>query len=312
MTGHDFTALAKAQAEAEDHLACVLAAREEAVGEAAADGVRLSAIAHALGISAPSARATRERAVAPSPTSPGVEPDLDVDPDDEFRWDDEAEEFVENTVVLRDHLAEIADTYGIDDATLDDVVEDVVDPRVWEITVAEASAIEHAAWEAARDPHAGRAELRRLRVWRYYNGLGHTPPTEMIVAAAVAGAYVADVAEAAHTTSEAVREAVREAHRENSATTTADVDDNTSASTTRTDDDAARRAREGILRKLSDGAVHTAGAVRGSLRHGPVRDRFDDALADLLAEGTVAAETTSRGSREVVHLRLADTPRGGD
>lgn len=311
MTGHDFTALAKAQAEAEDTLACVLAAREEAVGEAAADGVRLSSIAHALGISAPSARATRERAAAPAPASPGVEPDLDVDPDDEFVWDDEAEEFVENTVVLRDHLAEIADTYGIDDATLDDVVEDVVDPRVWEITVAEASAIEHAAWEAARDPHAGRAELRRLRVWRYYNGLDRTPPTEMVVAAAVAGAYVADVAVAAHTTTEAVREAVREAHRDANDNSSADVDDN-AATSAEPDDDATRRAREGILRKLSDGDVHTAGAVRGGLRHGPVRDRFDNALADLLAEGTVAAETTSRGSREVVHLRLADTPRGGD
>lgn len=296
MTPHDFTALAAAQAGAEDALACVLAAREEAVGEAADQGVHLAEIARGLGITPASVRATRERATACSPASPGVEPDLDPG-DSEFMWDDEEECYVDNTITIGDLRTQLAADYSIDDATLDDLVEDVVDPRVWEITISEATAITHAAWEAVRDPTCGRAELRALRAWRFHNGLDRTPPRELVVAAAEAGAYVHDIAEAAHTTSEAVREATREAHRENTATTS---------------DEHATRAREGILRRLADGEVRTAGSVRTALRHGPTRDAFDDVLVALVAEGVVMAETTTRGSREVTLLRLADTPRGDE
>lgn len=273
------------------------------VGLAAWKGVGLTAIARDLSISTASGRATREREVAPSPPSPGVEPDLD--PGNDLRWDDAEGTYVEVTITITALRAQLAGTYGIDDATFDDLVEDVFDPRVLEITVAEAAGITHAAWEAVRDPACGRAELRHLRAWRFHNGLDRTSPREMIVAAAEAGAYVADVASAAATAPEAVYEAVADNTADNAATTST----NTPATSA---DDAAARARAGVLRKLSDGESHTAGSVRVVLRHGPVRDRFDVVVADLLAEGVLVSETTTRSGREVTLLRLADPTRGGE
>lgn len=191
-----FTALAAAQAEADDRLRCVLAAREETIGDAVQAGVTLAAIADALSIAVPTVAASRDRALADSPPPAGVEPRLTP------AWGEVYDTGPDGDVV--DHYYDVAEwaedtahEWGMEVEDVEPFIEARYDPRSGELTAETTLAIHHDIWEHHRDAAVGATELRGLRAWRYRQGFTLTPPEAMILAAAKAGAYREAVAQAA-------------------------------------------------------------------------------------------------------------------
>lgn len=175
---------------------CALAARDEAAVAARAAGMSVVEISSAAGVTPPVIHRVLAADAEIRTTPSGMEPALDPAWDEVYVTDAEGD--IHDRWYHREELIEdLAYEYGTSEETVRGIADDAVDPRAESLTGDEMAHLRHAVWEAARDPHAGRVELRSLRAHRFRHGLDSTPPAPMIVAALKAGARREDVVHAA-------------------------------------------------------------------------------------------------------------------